>query len=315
MRVVVLGTGALGCLFAAHLAPHAEVWMLGTWAEALAAVERDGICVQEGERTWHARVQVSRDPEAVPRADLAILVVKSYQTERASAWAARCLGSGGAARGPDGGPDDGGLAVSLQNGLDNGSKLAAAVGEGRSTIGVTFEGATVLGPGQVRHAGRGPTLIGQTPATAPGVARLVALLQQAGFEAQATQPFGREIEAIAWGKALVNAAINPLSALLGVSNGELLANADRRALLTALAQEAAAVAAARGLTLPFPDPVARVEEVCRATALNHSSMLQDVERGRPTEIDSINGIIVAEGKRLNIATPANETVWRLVRGR
>jgi 2-dehydropantoate 2-reductase len=302
MRVVVLGTGALGCLFAAHLAAQAEVWMLGTWAEALAAVEREGICIQEGERTWHARVQTAGDPAAVSPADAAILVVKSHQTERAAGWAARCLSSDG-------------LAVSLQNGLDNGSKLAAAVGEGRSTIGVTFEGATVLGPGQVRHAGRGPTLIGETPATAPGVARLVKLLQQAGFEAQATQAFSREIEAIAWGKALVNAAINPLSALLGVSNGELLANADRRALLATLAQEAAAVAAARGLALPFPDPVARVEQVCRATALNHSSMLQDVERGRPTEIDSINGIIVAEGKRLNVATPANETVWRLVRGR
>ncbi len=298
MRVVVLGTGALGCLFAAHLAAHAEVWMLGTWAEALAAVERAGICIQEGERSWQTRVQATDDPDAVPPADVAILVVKSHQTERAAAWAARCLGACG-------------LAISLQNGLDNGSQLAAAVGEGRSTIGVTFEGATVLAPGQVRHAGRGPTLIGETRATAPGVARLVKLLQQAGFEAQATA----EIEGIAWGKAVVNAAINPLSALLGVSNGELLANADRRSLLATLAQEAAAVAAAHGLALPFFNPVARVEQVCRATALNHSSMLQDVERGRPTEIDSINGIIVAEGKRLNVATPANETVWRLVRGR
>jgi 2-dehydropantoate 2-reductase len=147
MRVVVLGTGALGCLFAARLAAHAEVWMVGAWAEALAAVEREGICIREGERTWQTRVQTTGNPDAVPPADLAILVVKSYQTERAAAWAARCLGAAG-------------LAVSLQNGLDNGSKLAAAVGEERSTIGVTFEGATVLGPGQVRHAGGGPTLIG-----------------------------------------------------------------------------------------------------------------------------------------------------------
>jgi 2-dehydropantoate 2-reductase len=302
MRVVVMGTGALGCLFSAYLAAHAEVWMVGTWAEALAAVARDGVCVEEGERTWHARVKATGDPDAAPPADLAILVVKSYQTERAAAWAARVL-------------DSKGLAISLQNGLDNGSKLAAAVGQQRSTIGVTFEGATLLGPGQVRHAGRGPTLIGQTPATAEGVERLVGLLREGGFEAQATDAAGAGIEAIAWGKALVNAAINPLTALLGIKNGELLANADRRALLATLARETAAVAAARGLALPYPDPVARVEEVCRATAMNRSSMLQDVQRGRPTEIDSINGIIVAEGQRLNVATPANETVWRLVRGR
>jgi 2-dehydropantoate 2-reductase len=307
MRVVVLGTGALGCLFSARLAAapreaRPEVWMLGTWSEALAAIERDGICIEEGDRTWQARVNVANDPDAAPKADLAIVVVKSYQTERAAAWAARCL-------------TDDGLAVSLQNGLDNGSRLAAAVGAERSTIGITFEGATVLGPGAVRHAGRGATLIGQTAATAPGVSQLVGLLQAAGFEAQASNGSGDDIQGIAWGKALVNAAINPLTALFGVRNGELLANADRRELLATLAREAAAVATARGVTLPFPDAVARVEQVCRATALNKSSMLQDVERGRPTEIDSINGIIVAEGKRLNVATPANETVWRLVRGR
>ncbi len=299
MRVVVLGTGALGCLFAAHLAAQAEVWMLGTWTEGLAAVEREGICVQEAERTWQARVGTCSDPAAVPPAEVALLLVKSYQTERAAAWAARCLANGL------------GLAISLQNGLDNGRKLATAVGEGRSSIGVTFEGATLLGPGRVRHAGHGPTLIGESAATAPDAAGLVALLRRSGFDAQPTAA----IEAVAWGKALVNAAINPLTALLRVSNGELLANADRRSLLATLAQETAAVASARGLTLPFSDPVARVQQVCRATALNHSSMLQDVERGRPTEIDSINGIIVSEGKRLNVPTPGNETVWRLVRGR
>jgi 2-dehydropantoate 2-reductase len=205
------------------------------------------------------------------------------------------------------------------------------VGAARVAVGVTFEGATLLGPGEVRHAGRGPTLVGACPengltpqpplptadrgrqergSEADRLAAFADLLCRAGFDARVVT----DIEGVLWGKAIVNAAINPLTALWRVPNGELLANADRRALLVGLAKEATAVATARGITLPYPDPVARVEEVCRATAANRSSMLQDVERGRPTEIDSINGVIVAEGRRLGVPTPVNETVWRLVRG-
>ncbi|PKO20510.1 MAG: hypothetical protein CVU38_19720 [Chloroflexi bacterium HGW-Chloroflexi-1] len=359
MRIAVLGTGALGCVFAARLAGQAEVWMLGTWAEGVAAVQRDGVRVHEMDgATWQARVNAAVDPAQVPSADVALLLVKSYQTDRAAAWAAQVLAPAG-------------FAVTLQNGLDNGPRLAAAVGAARAAVGVTFEGATLLGPGQVRHAGRGPIHIGARPEVAGRVAAFVDLLRRAGFAAEVVSggaaeenvilsgserrdplhgqdseespQHGRDsslesrcgapwaadplrvtaqqtaiaksaIDGILWGKAVVNAAINPLTALWRVPNGELLASADRRALLAALAKEAAAVAVARGVVLPYPDPVARVEEVCRATAANHSSMLQDVERGRPTEIDSINGVIVAEGRRLGAPTPVNETVWRLVRG-
>ncbi len=297
MRVVVLGTGALGCLFAARLSAHAEVWMLGTWAEGVAAVQQSGIRVEESDHTWFATVRAADDPAAVTAADVALVLVKSYQTGRAATWAAQVLAREG-------------LAVTLQNGLDNGPRLAAAVGDERTAIGVTFEGATLLGPGHVRHAGCGPTHIGALPAAATRLAAFVSLLQEAGFDAHPAP----KVEGMLWGKAVVNAAINPLTALWRIPNGELLANQDRRALLAALAQEAAAVASARGVALPFDDPVARVEAVCRATAANRSSMLQDVDRGRPTEIDSINGIIVAEGRRLGIPTPVNEVMWRLVRG-
>ncbi len=297
MRVVVLGTGALGCLFAARLAAHAEVWMLGTWAEGVAAVQRGGICVEEPGHAWFATARAADDPAAVAAADVALVLVKSYQTGRAATWAAQVLARDG-------------LAVTLQNGLDNGPRLATAVGDERAAVGVTFEGATLLGPGHVRHAGCGPTYIGAPPAAAGRLAAFVSLLRKAGFDAHITS----EVEGMLWGKAVVNAAINPLTALWRVPNGELLASPDRRALLTALAQEAAAVARARGVALPFDDPIARVEAVCRATAANRSSMLQDVDRGRPTEIDSINGVIVAEGRRRGVPTPVNEVIWRLVRG-
>ena len=298
MRVVILGTGALGCVFAARLAPCAEVAMLGAWAEGIAAVRRDGVCLHERDGMRRCvPVQATTDPAEVSPADVALLLVKSYQTDRAAAWAAQLLT-------PDG------LAITLQNGLDNGPKLIAAVGRSRSAVGVTYNGAILLGPGNARHTVRLPTHIGATPETEERVATMAALFTDCGLE---THVAG-EIEPLLWAKALANVAINPLTALWRISNGGPLETPERRALLVALVEEAASVARARGIALPFGDPVAYVEGVCRATEANRSSMLQDVERGRPTEIDSLNGVIVTEGKRLGVPTPVNEVVWRLVRG-
>lgn len=298
MRVAILGTGALGCVFAARLAAAAEVWMVGTWAEGVAAVQSRGVTVHEpGGGVTRARVSATSDPADAPAADFALLLVKSYQTPRAAAWAARILA-------PDG------LAVTLQNGLDNGPRLAAAVGAERTAVGVTTTGATLLGPGEARLAAIQPTCIGRSGDTARRVEQFVALLNAGDLEAHATDAITPRL----WGKAVANAAINPLTALWRVPNGELLASPERRGLLAALAREAAAVAQARGIILPFDDPIAYVEGVCRATAANRSSMLQDVSAGRPTEIDSINGVLIAEGARLGVPIPVNETVWRLVRG-
>ncbi|MBM4459765.1 MAG: 2-dehydropantoate 2-reductase [Chloroflexi bacterium] len=379
MRIGLLGTGALGCTFAARLAPVAEVWMLGAWSEGVAAVQRRGVTVHEPDgRLRQAQVRATNDPRDLPVCDVAVVLVKSYQTERAAAWAGHILAAGG-------------LAVTLQNGLDNGPRLEAGLAEnppgwmslsnasparslpvpdampvrrlpvgrpvekcpgleasagymvgesdrliltggfaqprdrdgGRFSeqsptriparavaVGVTYNGATLRGPGEARHVALLPTYIAAPAPAADRAAAFVALLQEAGLPAHVDADIAGRL----WGKATANAAINPLTALWRVPNGELLVNTDRRALLHALAHEAAAVATARGVTLPFEDPRAYVEEVCRATAANRSSMLQDIERGRPTEIDSINGVIVATGRRLNIPTPVNTTVWRLIRG-
>ncbi len=300
MRVLILGTGALGCVYAARLAAHADVAMLGTWAQGVDAIRAAGVRVTDPDgHTWIARVRAEHDPEAVPPADIALILVKSYQTRRAARWAARLLAQDG-------------LAVTLQNGLDNLPIVAEAVGAARAAVGVTYNAATLLGPGEVRHVVSLPTylsLAAQPVTTAPApLEALAGLLNAAGLAAQVST----DVEGRLWGKAVANAAINPLTALWRVTNGELLARLERRRLLAALACEAAAVAHARGITLPFAEPVAYVESVCEATGANRSSMLQDVERGRPTEIDSISGIIAAEGVRLGVATPLTEAVWRLV---
>jgi 2-dehydropantoate 2-reductase len=299
MRVAVLGTGALGCVFAARLAAHAEVWVLGTWAEGVRAIRERGVRLHEpdGSATTAGVAGAATGPEGVPACDAALVLVKSYQTERAAAWVQPLLRSDG-------------LAVSVQNGLDNAEKLVAAVGDGRAVAGVNYVGATNLGPGEARFIVSLTSYIGAPRRDPARAERLAELLTRAGLRTVVDDAIERRL----WGKAVINAAINPLTALWRVSNGELLLGAERRSLLAALALEAAAVAQAKGIVLPFADPAAAVEDICRVSATNHSSMLQDIEHGRRTEIDSITGIIVAEGRRLGVPTPYNEAMLRLVRG-
>ncbi len=308
MNIAVLGTGALACVYAARLANFANVAMFGTWAEGVNAIRAHGVQVVEADgRIWNAFVPVftpadfeegARDPDDLPPpAEVALVLVKSYQTPRAAEWACDLLASDG-------------IAVTLQNGLDNYEALVEEVGEEHAAVGVTYNAVTLQRPGEARHVAHNLTYLGRTPDKAERIESLAKVLERAGFETEV----GEDIEARLWGKAVVNAAINPLTALWRVSNGALLTSLDRRWMLSRLAEEAASVARARDLALPFENPVAYTEAVCRSTAENKSSMLQDVENGRPTEIDSINGIIIAEGKRLGVPVSANEAVWRLIRG-
>ena len=199
------------------------------------------------------------------------------------------------------------LVVTLQNGVGNLEALAAALGDEHVGQGVTSLGATLLGPGQVRHAGMGSTIFGPPP-DRMAMAELAAIFSASGLPAELHD----DLDSLVWGKLVVNAGINALTALLRVSNGALAEAAEVRALVAQAVAEAAAVAAARGIRLPYDDPLAHVLAVARATGANRSSMLQDVLRGSPTEIAAINGAVLREGRRLGIATPANQLLAELV---
>jgi 2-dehydropantoate 2-reductase len=294
MRVAVVGAGAMGGVFGFSLAGVADVVLVDSWAEHVAAINAHGLrCEVDG--VERARpVRAVTDPAAAGVCEAALVLVKARQTPWA-AEACRVLLAGG------------GVAYTLQNGLGGLEVLAAALGAERAGQGVTALGGTLLGPGRVRHAGRGPTTLGATPDRARAEA-LAALLTSAGLPAGVSD----NVEALVWGKLVVNAGINALTALLRVPNGALAEEAAARALLAAAAEEAAAVAAARGVLLPYAEPVAHVEAVARATGANRSSTLQDVLRGAPTEIDVINGAVAREGARLGVPTPLNSALAALV---
>lgn len=294
MHIAIIGAGALGGVLGFHLAAHVDVTLIDPWAEHVAAINAEGLfCEVEGVAQMR-RVRAVSDPAAAGQSDVALVLVKAQQTPWA-AQAARALLA------------PGGVAYTLQNGLGNAETLAAVLGAEHVGQGVTSVGATLLGPGRVRRAGLGPTVIGAQPNPA-AAAELAAVFTAGGLPASVST----DLEGLVWGKLLVNVAINALTALLRVPNGLLIANPPAYELITAAVAEASAVAAARGITLPYADPVARALEVVQATAGNRSSMLQDVARGAPTEISTINGAIVREGERLGIPTPVNWTLTRLI---
>ncbi len=294
-RTIIVGTGALACLFAARLAPHTRITMLGTWQEGLDAIGRSGVrLISSHGAVELVRVPVTSDPSDCEGASKALILVKSWQTERAARQVASFL------------PGEG-LALTLQNGLGNLEILCDVLGDDRVAQGVTTMGATLKAPGNVRAGGEGPTHL----ALHGWIDGWVELFKQAGIEVHVSE----NVQELVWGKLTINAGINPLTALLEISNGELVKSHTATALMHAAAQETARVAGALDIELPFANPAHAVEQVARATAANISSMLQDIRRGAPTEIDAISGAIWKEGERLGVPVPISWTLWKLVRSK
>jgi 2-dehydropantoate 2-reductase len=292
--ILIVGTGALATLFAARLSAAGHpISMLGSWKNGLRALRKNGARLVDADSVEHVYpVDVTSNPADCTGARYALVLVKSWQTERVAGQLADCLAEDG-------------LALTLQNGMGNRELLAGTLGLPRVALGVTTTGATLLGPGLARAGGEGVVSVEAHPRLGP----LETALTGAGFNVQVVN----DAEALVWGKLVINAAINPLTALLRVPNGELLQRPAAHKLMRILAQEAAAVATAQGIHLPFEDAVTAAEDVARKTAANHSSMFQDIRRGAPTEIDAICGAITRTGEKFGVSTPVNRVCWHLTR--
>ena len=299
MNIAIVGAGAMGGLFGARLAAAGEnVTLVDIWQEHVAAINANGLTVLELDMSesiaWpRALLRV----EDAPPSDLVIIFVKSTMT-RDAALNAKCMFD----------PET--RVLTLQNGLGNAEKIAEVVGAAKVLAGTTAQGATLLGPGRVRHGGAGPTHIGCLAGGTDSFAQKVAsMFSRAGLPTLVD----RDVTSLIWGKLVVNVGINALTALLHLRNGQLADFAETRELVGMAVEEAVTVAGAAGVTLPYENAVEKVLAVATSTAGNQSSMLQDILRGRLTEIDSINGALVQEGHRLGIATPVNRTLTLLIR--
>jgi len=298
MKIVIAGAGAMGCLFAGLLAGTGhELWLLEKDDDRVTAIGTTGLSIErDGAALSVSMPVITGQAGDAGIADLLVVLVKAYDTADAVRSSLPVVGTQT-------------TVLTLQNGLGNIEAIAGYVQPSLILAGTTAHGATLLGQGSVRHAGRGETVIG--PLVPEGAVRARAV-QEIFCSAGIPTTVAEDIQSVLWGKLLVNAGINALTAIMGVKNGRLGDIVPLHAVMRRAVVEGAAVALRLGIALPCSDPVARTMEVCRATADNISSRQQDTISSRRTEIDSINGVIVAYASRLGIAAPVNCMLTRMV---
>jgi len=299
MKIAVVGPGALGCLVAGLLKAKAkeEVRLIDNSPERAKRIGENGIKIEGLSGCVQAQVNISADPKEIGPCDLVILCVKSYSTEDACKDIKELVSKET-------------FVLTLQNGIGNVQVLNDYFGSDRVIAGVTNHGATLLGDGHVRHAGRGDTIIGVLNGKVLGpIKEIAGILSKAGLETKVS----RDINSVVWGKLVINVGINALTGITRLKNGMLIEHDGTREILRSAVQEAVKIVKRKRVKLAYDDPIQKVESVCKATAANISSMLQDILNNKRTEIDFINGAITRQGKALGIPTPVNEVLTSLIK--
>lgn len=299
MKIAIIGAGAMGCLYGAKLSAIStnEVYLLDVWKDHVDAINECGLLMEEqGDFITYDKVKATTQAKQVGICDLAIVFVKSTLTSDAVKSNLEVFG-----------PDT--IALTLQNGLGNIDLISAEIGENNVIAGTTAHGATMLGPGKMRHAGSGKTIIGELEGNlTQRLEKVSQVLNDAGLDTD----ISNNVIGLVWDKLLVNVGINALTGITQLCNGDLLKHTEIEELLEAAVNEAVEVAKVKGIKLNIPDSVAHAKGVCVATAGNKSSMLQDVLNHRLTEINMINGAIVRAGKETGTATPVNMVLTNLI---
>ena len=305
MKIAIIGPGALGTLLAASLAIKTglktplDLWLLDYKPERAKHLNEQGLALEKGGQQFNCKVKATADPEEIGPSDIIFLCVK-YQDVAAGLQQAAKLAH----------PES--LLITLQNGIGHLEQLNDGKGPPAIVLGVTALGANLVSTGHVRYAGGGLTRIGfikpASFARSLLLAQVCNLLNDCGMETAVVD----DIYDYVWSKLLINVGINALTAIHGCPNGELLESDDMKSVLAAAVKEGETVGRAMGVQIP-DDPLAMTLGVCKITAQNISSMLQDINNKRLTEIDSINGEIVAAGKKLGIPVPVNEELVQKIK--
>jgi len=298
MKIVIAGPGAIGCLFAAYLSKSKEeIWLLDKDKERAGILNQNGISIEGVSGTWQVKVKVSASPQELGRADLLLVCVKSYDTKALINYTRPIIG-----------PDC--SVLTLQNGIGNVEIISEVTGGQNVFAGITSQGANLVEPGKLRHAGFGETVIGSLDGRLTSQLREIRqLFNEVGIPTRLC----RDINSALWSKLIINTGINALTAITRLRNGQLLEFEGTRAIMRQAVSEAAKIAKRKRIKLQFDDPLTKVEAVCSATANNISSMLADALKKKRTEIDFINGVIVRQGQGLGIPVPVNTLLVDLVK--
>jgi len=301
MKIIILGSGAMGSIFGSYIWQiNKDILLLDVWKEHVEKINNEGLLI-EAPNGLEKRIFINANfpsYKKIPIADLLIVFVKSYQTEKA-------LSAIDSAIGPNT------KILTLQNGLGNDEKIAKFVDHNRIYIGGTAQGGAVISPGKVRHRIAGHTYVGKlTGGEDTFLLKIEKLFNKAGIPTTVLD----DVKSVIWSKLILNVAFNALTALTQLRNGDFIGIKEGKKLLSMAVGEAVCVAEAKGIKTNYDDPVKACFELGSTTvSKNITSMLNDVLKNRKTEIDSINGAIVKESKELGISSPVNETLTLLIK--
>jgi 2-dehydropantoate 2-reductase len=297
MDITIIGSGAMGSLYGGLLAAGGvEVTLVDVWEEHVQAIDTHGLRITSSTTEQTIDAAATTDVSTIDTTDLIIVFVKSTQTRTAlDDLPSRLIENTDF--------------LTLQNGLGNPETIGERVPRENVIAGVTAHGATLKGPGQVFHAGSGPTTIGRYFGENDARTHAIAeLFTTAGIETSVSDTVRDDL----WEKVLVNIGINAPTAIARVKNGRLATTEPGETLIETAVTEAARVARSEGCDIR-DDIIQHVKDVATATGENKSSMLQDIEAGRQTEIDYLHGAIVDRAERNEIPVPVNRTLANVVR--
>src|SRR2546430_5049560 len=288
--IAVMGAGAVGCYYGGMLARAGDDVTLIARAQHVEAVQKRGLRMETKAFDANVPMQASAEASGARGAKLVLFSVKSTDTERAGAALAPHL-------------EPGAVVVSLQNGVDNAERLAAVLG--RDVVpAVVYVAVEMAGPGHVRHHGRRELLIGRSAASE----RIAAAFVAAGVPVEVSD----HVSGALWAKLVVNCAYNALSAITQLPYGRLVKGEGVPAIMQDVVDECLAVARAAGVNVPG-DLLKAVPQIAETMPGQFSSTAQDLARGKPTEIDHLNGFVVRKGEALGVPTPANPVLLALVK--
>jgi len=290
MRIAVIGAGAVGCYYGGLLARAGhEVTLVGRPSH-VEAINARGLLLEAQSFTAHVPVEAVTEIARIERPELVLFCVKSGDTETAGAALKVRLAPQA-------------VVLSLQNGYDNAERLARVLGQ-PVVAAVVYVGTEMAGPGHVKHHGRGELLIGASPRSEE-IARLLT-------DAEIPTNVAARIEEALWVKLIINCAYNALSAVGPIAYGPMLETDGAREVITSAVHECLAVAKASGVAVPA-DTMARILALGATMPTQQSSTAQDLARGRPSEIDFLNGYVVRKGADLGVATPTNRALQVVVK--
>lgn len=301
MKIAVVGTGAMGSVYAALLGDAGnEVWAIDAWPEHVAAIRSNGLRLEGASGDRVVRVNATTDPAAAGVSELVIIATKAMHVEAAARAARPLIG-------------DATTVLAIQNGLGSADKVAAILGPERVSVGVVGGfGASIRGPGHAHHNGWQLVRLGELagPVT-PRLEAIAEVWRGAGFTVRAFD----DIHQMVWEKLICNCTFSGSSALTEWTVGEIMADPDAWRVASGCAVEADRVARASGIALDFDDPVAYVRDFGAKMPEARPSMLLDHLAGRRSEVDVINGAIAPAGAKVDIPAPFNEVVTSLIKAK